>query len=49
MADQQVPITMAEVTDPDELAKARAHGEGLSHLCVLMASGFGVMMVSCVP
>ena len=24
MADQQVPITIAEVTDPDDLAKARA-------------------------
>ena len=27
MADQQVPITIAEVTDPDELAKARAQDE----------------------
>src|SRR5947208_4119791 len=27
MADQRVPITMAEVTDPDELAKARAQDE----------------------
>jgi hypothetical protein len=27
MADQQVPITIVEVTDPDELAQARAQDE----------------------
>jgi hypothetical protein len=27
MADQRVPITMSEVIDPDELAKARAQDE----------------------
>jgi hypothetical protein len=27
MADQQAPITMEEVTDPEELAQARARGE----------------------
>ncbi len=27
MADQQIPITMKEVTDPEELAQARARGE----------------------
>jgi hypothetical protein len=27
MADQRVPIAMSEVTDPDELAKARAQDE----------------------
>jgi hypothetical protein len=27
MADQQIPITMEEVTDPEELAQARARGE----------------------
>ena len=27
MADQQVPITIAEVTDPDEISKARAQDE----------------------
>ena len=27
MADQRVPITMSEVTDPDEIVKARAQDE----------------------
>jgi hypothetical protein len=27
MADQQIPITMEEVTDPEELAQARARDE----------------------
>jgi hypothetical protein len=27
MADQQIPITMEEVTDPEELARARARDE----------------------